>query len=77
MKNSTILQTDTQSAFLSSCGSQKGFDTVTVTVILEDGELPCVLPLDVHLDLGHLPDPQGYSGLLSEPCTTTQTLQKL
>ena len=35
---------------------------------------PHVLPLAVHLDLGHLPDTQGYSGILSEPCTTTQTL---
>ena len=25
-------------------------------VLLEYGELPCVLPFDVHLDLGHLPD---------------------
>ena len=24
-------------------------------VLLEHGELPCVFPLDVHLDLGHLP----------------------
>ena len=38
-------------------------------VLLEDGELPCVLPLAVQLDLGHLPDNQGYLGLLSEPCT--------
>ena len=24
-------------------------------------------------DLGYLPDAQGYSGLVSEPCTPTQT----
>ena len=30
---------------------------------------PHVLPL-AGLDLGHLPDTQGYSGLLSEPCTS-------
>ena len=38
------------------------------------GVLPYVLPLVVHLDLGYLPDTQGYSGFFSEPCTTTQTL---
>ena len=38
-------------------------------VLLEHGELPCVLPFDFHLDLGHLPDTQGYLGLLPEPCT--------
>ena len=42
-------------------------------VLLEHGELPCVLPFDVHLDLGHLPDTQGSLGLLSEPCSPTQT----
>ena len=31
-----------------------------------------VLPFDVHLDLGHLSDTQGYLGLLPEPCTPTQ-----
>ena len=41
-------------------------------VLLEHGELPCVLPFDVHLDLGHLPDTQGYFGLLPEPCNPTQ-----
>ena len=30
---------------------------------------PHILALAVQLDLGHLPDTQGYSGLLSEPCT--------
>ena len=29
-------------------------------VLLEHGELPCVLPFDVRLDLEHLPDTQGY-----------------
>ena len=46
------------------------FRCVFDNVILEHGELPCVLPLAVHLDFGHLPDNQGYLGLLSEPCTT-------
>ena len=38
-----------------------------------DGELPCVLPLSVHLNFGHLSYIQGYWGfylshlLLSEP----------
>ena len=41
-------------------------------VLLEHGELPCVLPFDVHLDLGHLSDTQGYLGLLPEPCTPTE-----
>ena len=41
-------------------------------VLLEHGELPCVLSFDVHLDLGHLPDTQGYLGLLPEPCNPTQ-----
>ena len=36
-------------------------------VLLEHGELPCVLSFDVHLDLGHLPDTQGYFRLLPEP----------
>ena len=35
--------------------------------------LPCVLPLAVHLDSGHLPDTQGYSGLLFEPSTSSQS----
>ena len=48
--------------------------TFFYNVLLELGGLPHVLPLAVHLDLGHLPDTQGYSGILSEPCTTTQTL---
>ena len=34
--------------------------------LLKHGRLPHVLPLAVHLDLGHLPDTQGYLGLLSE-----------
>ena len=42
-------------------------------VLLDHGGLPCVLPFAVHLDLGHLPDTQGYLGLLSEPCSHTQT----
>ena len=41
-------------------------------VLLEHGELPCVLPLAVHLDLGHLLNTLRYLGLLSEPCTPTQ-----
>ena len=44
-------------------------------VLLELGGLPCVLPFAVHLDLGHLPNTQGYFGILSEPCTLTHTLQ--
>ena len=32
-------------------------------VLLEHGELPCVLPYAVHLDLGYCPDTQGYLGL--------------
>ena len=43
-------------------------------VLLENGGLPNVLPFSVHLDLGQLPDTHGYLGLLSEPCTPTQTL---
>ena len=39
--------------------------------LLEHGELLCVLPFDVHLDLGHLPDIQGYLGLCT-PVTFTQ-----
>ena len=35
------------------------FKIVPDSVLLEHGELPCVLPLTVHLDLGHLPDTQG------------------
>ena len=35
---------------------------------------PHVLSIAVHLDLGHLPDTRGFSGLLSGPCTTAQTL---
>ena len=41
-------------------------------VLLEHGELPCVLPFDVHLDLEHLPDTQVYLRLLPEPCNPTQ-----
>ena len=50
------------------------FKTVLHNVLLDHGGLPCVLPFTVHLDLGHLPDTQGYLGLLSEPCSPTQTL---
>ena len=45
------------------------FKTVLDNVLLDHGGLPCVLPFSVHLDLGHLPDTQGYLGLISEPCT--------
>ena len=31
------------------------------------------LPFAVHLDLGHLPDTQGYLGLLSKQGSPTQT----
>ena len=41
-------------------------------VLLEHVGLPCVLPFAVHLDLGHLPDTQGYFGLLSELLTPAQ-----
>ena len=34
-------------------------------VLLEYVGLPHVLPLTVHLDLEHLPNTQGYLGLLS------------
>ena len=50
------------------------FRCVFDNVILEHGEIPCVLPLAVHLDLGHLPDNQGYLRLLSEPCTSQKIL---
>ena len=40
-------------------------------VLLEHDGLTHVLPLTVHLDLEHLPNTQGYLGLLSEPCTPT------
>ena len=43
-------------------------------VLLEYGELPCVLPYTVHLDLGYCPDTQGYLGLLSGPYTPSHTL---
>ena len=46
-------------------------------VLLPHGGLPNVLPLSVHLDLEHLPNTQGYLGLLYEPCNPTQTLLKL
>ena len=36
------------------------FKSVLDIVLLEHGELPCVLPCAVHLDLGHLPDTQGF-----------------
>ena len=38
----------------------------------EHGGLPCVIPFAVHIDLGHLPDTQGYLGLLPAPCNPTQ-----
>ena len=41
-------------------------------VPLEHGGLPCVLSFAVHLDLGHLPDTQGYLGLLPEPFYPTK-----
>ena len=41
-------------------------------VNLEHGKLPHVLPLAVHLDLGHLPDAQGCLGLLIGTRTPTQ-----
>ena len=43
-------------------------------VLLEHVGLPHVLPLTVHLILEHLPNTQGYLGLLPEPHTPTQTL---
>ena len=43
-------------------------------VLLDYGELPCVLPYAVHLDLGYCPDTQGYLGLLSGPYTPSHTL---
>ena len=52
--------------------TQAHFECALHNVLLEHGELPCVLPFDVHLDLGHLPDTQGYLGLLPEPCTPTE-----
>ena len=48
-----------------------GLRTSFDDVLLEHEELPCVLPLDVHLDLEDLPDTQGYLGLVSEPYTPT------
>ena len=48
-------------------------NSILHNVLLEHGELPCVLPYDVHLDLEHLSDTQGYIGLISDPCTPTQT----
>jgi len=42
--------------------------SVPDNVLLEYGGLPCVLSFAVHLDLGHLPDTQGSSGMVSEPC---------
>ena len=35
---------------------------------------PHVLSIAVHLIFEHLPNTKGYLGLLSEPCTPTQTL---
>ena len=42
-------------------------------VLLEHGGQPCLLPSDVHLDIGHPPETQGYLVLLSEPFNPTQT----
>ena len=53
-----------------------GLGTSFDNVLLEHGELPSVLPLAVHRDLGHFPDTQVYLGLLPKPCTPTQTLKK-
>ena len=48
-----------------------GIGTSFDNVLLGHGELHCFLHLAVQLDLRHLPDTQGYFGLLSEPCTLT------
>ena len=51
------------------CGTQFMVHGVRRIVLLEDG----ILPFIVHLNFGHLPDTQRYLGLLSEPCSPTQT----
>ena len=59
------------------CGdgmTQGYFFSVYDNALLEISGLPHVLPLTVQLDFGHLPDTQGYLGLLSEPYTPSQTL---
>jgi len=35
-------------------------------------QLDCFLPFAVHLDHRHIPETQGYLGLLTEPYTTPQ-----
>ena len=45
-----------------------------IHLIKHMGELPCVLPYAVHLDLGYCPDTQGYFELLSGPYTPSHTL---
>ena len=52
----------TQSYQLDQSLSLRLFKSVLDNVLLEHGGLPCVLPFSVHLDLGQLPDTQGYSG---------------
>ena len=42
-------------------------------ILLEHGELPCVLPFDVHLALGHLPDTQGFYLNLVIPTRPSKT----
>ena len=54
-----------------------GGECASHNVLLEYGELPCVLPYAVHLDLGYCPDTQGYLGLLSGPYKPSHTLKKL
>ena len=44
-------------------------------VLLEHVGLPCVLPIAVHLDLGHITDTQDHSGLISELGSPTQTFR--
>ena len=50
--------------------------SVVGNVLFEHDVLPCDLPFTV-LDMGHLPDTQGYLGLPSEFCMPTQTFKKL
>ena len=49
------------------------FKFVFDNVLLEHGGLPFIPPYAVQLDLQHLPDTQGYLGLLSEQCRPTHT----
>ena len=51
-----------------------GGECASHNVLLEYGELPCVFPYAVHLDLGYCPDTQGYLGHLSGPHTPSHTL---